>query len=129
MLGSVAVLLVILLVCYVMAKAGIMLINAGIPKEGEYDAAAEERMVQYRTWIKGKDGGFTRGKCVEEEHSPMVIFDPGSCTEILGTICRLCTDSLPTPKKYSCKKCTFTAVDGYILEDLCDEHNEEKVLA
>jgi hypothetical protein len=129
MLGSVVVLLVILLVCYVMAKGGVMLLNAGIKQEEEGSQASKDRMVQYSAWLKGKSGGFTRGQCLEKQHRAVVIFDPGNRRDILGTICMYCTDSMPTPDRYKCSDCSFTAVDGYILEDLCAQHKKEPVFS
>ena len=118
---------VLFLVAFVIAKIGIWLINAGMPKEQPYDQAAEDRMIKYRAYIRGVQEPFGRG-CLGEKHSPMVLFNPKDPTRVDCVICSICSDTLPRPAKYSCGHCSFTTVDGYILEDLCDRHGD-KVLA
>lgn len=118
---------VLLLMACLIAELGIWLIHVGTPKEAEYDQTAEDRMVKYRAWLRG---GNKKGKikfaesCVDEAHSPMVLFNREDSTKVDSVICKLCTDSLPVPASYSCDKCWVIAVDGYLHVDECDSHRE-----
>lgn len=120
-------LLIVLLVAYTIAKGGQMFIRVGLEEELEQDRESEDRMIRYRAWLRG-DGRSFGTSCIDETHSPMVLFNQKDPTRIDCVICSICTDTLPRTGKLSCSKCSFTTVDGYILEDLCDDH-KEKVLS
>ena len=98
----------------------------------EEQKASDERLVKYRAWIRG---GHRKGRirfekiCVETEHSPMVLFNRENPSKVDSVICRVCTDTLPTPVTLSCDECWVIAVDGYLHIETCTKHEEEPVLS
>jgi hypothetical protein len=124
-------LLMILFISYGIAKIGLRLIEEGsteAPLTEEEEKASRERVVEYKAWIKGtsKKGKIKFAKtCVEDEHSPMVLFNRDIPFKVDSVICSKCTDSLPVLPEYRCNDCMVINLDGYLHIEACDEHAKE----
>ena len=120
---------------------GRLLIESGLRQEERIRALEEtspQRMTEYSAWLNGsKAKGPVRpisrikfdSGCVDDEHTPVVLFNQENPRKVDAVICSVCTDTLPKPATFSCDDCWVIAVDGYLHVNACSKHEKESVPA